>query len=301
MTRRVPNRSRRSWARFALFLLVLFPLVPSRLAAADPVSRISGSRSRAGDPRSRGGGLREGGGAGAGGSCPSARDVRQRDPFHERRSGPDLRTRGPGRLETRVVRIDESGDARGAALRPPLVLACLGGRGAIPARGVLLRRRRVVGSASPVRSRVARARRVACSVRLRLGVLVRNLGVPQSPPAGGPRADIGRRPPPQGSPPAGDPRLRDRPRRFCGSGSVRGRDRRRRGLLDRPLDRVPAPRRVRDRGDRRSCCWSAFSFAAASSKRFTRWRQRRGRGDGWEGRGTSTGAGRSPEMPGRGR
>jgi tetratricopeptide (TPR) repeat protein len=35
MTRRVPNRSRRSWARFALFLLLLFPLVPSRLAAAD--------------------------------------------------------------------------------------------------------------------------------------------------------------------------------------------------------------------------------------------------------------------------
>ena len=35
MTRRVPNRSRRSWARFALFLLFLFPLVPSRLAAAD--------------------------------------------------------------------------------------------------------------------------------------------------------------------------------------------------------------------------------------------------------------------------
>ncbi|MBP2679594.1 MAG: hypothetical protein H6Q82_2659 [Deltaproteobacteria bacterium] len=35
MTRRVPNRSRRSWARFALFLLLLFPLDPSRLAAAD--------------------------------------------------------------------------------------------------------------------------------------------------------------------------------------------------------------------------------------------------------------------------
>jgi len=35
MTRRVPNRSRRSWARFALFLLLLFPLVPSSLAAAD--------------------------------------------------------------------------------------------------------------------------------------------------------------------------------------------------------------------------------------------------------------------------
>src|SRR5512140_2158122 len=40
MTRRVPNRSRRSWACRALFLLFvflfLFPLVPSRLAAADP-------------------------------------------------------------------------------------------------------------------------------------------------------------------------------------------------------------------------------------------------------------------------
>ncbi len=36
MTRRVPNRSRRSWARFALFLLLLFYLVPPRLAAADP-------------------------------------------------------------------------------------------------------------------------------------------------------------------------------------------------------------------------------------------------------------------------
>jgi tetratricopeptide (TPR) repeat protein len=35
MTRRVPNRSRRSWARCALFLLFLFPLVPSRLAAED--------------------------------------------------------------------------------------------------------------------------------------------------------------------------------------------------------------------------------------------------------------------------
>jgi len=36
MTLRVPNRSRRSWARFALFLLLLFPLVPSELVAADP-------------------------------------------------------------------------------------------------------------------------------------------------------------------------------------------------------------------------------------------------------------------------
>jgi hypothetical protein len=35
MTRRVPSRSRRSWARFALFLLLLSPLVPARLAAAD--------------------------------------------------------------------------------------------------------------------------------------------------------------------------------------------------------------------------------------------------------------------------
>ena len=35
MTRRVPNRSRRSWARFALFLLFLCPLAPSRLAAAN--------------------------------------------------------------------------------------------------------------------------------------------------------------------------------------------------------------------------------------------------------------------------
>jgi len=35
MTRRVSNRSRRSWARFALFLLVLIPLDPSRLAAAN--------------------------------------------------------------------------------------------------------------------------------------------------------------------------------------------------------------------------------------------------------------------------
>src|SRR5512140_436879 len=35
MTRRVPNRSRRSWARCALFLLFVLPLVPSRLAAAD--------------------------------------------------------------------------------------------------------------------------------------------------------------------------------------------------------------------------------------------------------------------------
>ena len=36
MTRRVPNRSRRSWACSALFLLILIPLVPSRFAAADP-------------------------------------------------------------------------------------------------------------------------------------------------------------------------------------------------------------------------------------------------------------------------
>ncbi|MBP2686033.1 MAG: hypothetical protein H6Q81_938 [Deltaproteobacteria bacterium] len=35
MTRRVSNRSRRSWAPFALFLLILIPLDPSRLAAAD--------------------------------------------------------------------------------------------------------------------------------------------------------------------------------------------------------------------------------------------------------------------------
>src|SRR5512141_97521 len=35
MTRRVPNRSRRSWARCALFLLFVLPLVPSRIAAAD--------------------------------------------------------------------------------------------------------------------------------------------------------------------------------------------------------------------------------------------------------------------------
>ena len=225
MTRRVSNRSRRSWARFALFLLVLISsrsLPPRR---GGPVSRISGIRSPTGDPRGRGGGSREGGGAGTGGPRPSARDVRQRDPVHERRSGPDLRPRGPGRVETRVVRVDESGHARCAALRPSLVLACLGGRGAVPARGVPLRRRRVVGSASPVRSRAARVRRVARSVRLRLGVLVRDLGVAQSPAAGAPRADVGRRPPPQGSPPAGDLRLRDRPRRFsrlrsrAGSGS----------------------------------------------------------------------------------
>jgi len=36
MIRRVPNRSRRSWACCALFLLFLFPLDPSRLLAADP-------------------------------------------------------------------------------------------------------------------------------------------------------------------------------------------------------------------------------------------------------------------------
>src|SRR6266542_913537 len=35
MTRRVPNRSRRAWAHYALILLFLFPLVPTRLAAAD--------------------------------------------------------------------------------------------------------------------------------------------------------------------------------------------------------------------------------------------------------------------------
>lgn len=34
MTRRVSSRSRRSWARFALFLLILIPFDPSRLAAA---------------------------------------------------------------------------------------------------------------------------------------------------------------------------------------------------------------------------------------------------------------------------
>jgi hypothetical protein len=36
MTRRVPNPSRRSWARFALFLLILVPPDPSRIAAAEP-------------------------------------------------------------------------------------------------------------------------------------------------------------------------------------------------------------------------------------------------------------------------
>jgi hypothetical protein len=35
MTRRVPSRSRRSWARFALFLLFLLSLIPSRLGAAE--------------------------------------------------------------------------------------------------------------------------------------------------------------------------------------------------------------------------------------------------------------------------
>ena len=214
MTRRVPNRSRRSWARFALFLLFLSPLAPSRLAAADLFPGYPASRSHAGRPRGRGGGSREGGGAGAGGPRTSARDVRPRDPFHERRSGPDLRPRGPGRVETRVVRVAARGDPRRAALRPSLVLACLGGRGAVPARGVPLRRRRVVGGASPVCPRAARVRRVGRSVRLRLRVLVRDLGVAQSSAAGASRADVGRRPPLQGSSPAGDLRLRDRPRRF---------------------------------------------------------------------------------------
>ncbi|MGE5284930.1 MAG: tetratricopeptide repeat protein [Actinomycetota bacterium] len=35
MTRRVPSRSRRSWAHFALFLLFLFSLIPSRLGAEE--------------------------------------------------------------------------------------------------------------------------------------------------------------------------------------------------------------------------------------------------------------------------
>src|SRR3990170_2037708 len=35
MTRRVPNRSRRSWARCVLFLLLLSPFVPSPLSATD--------------------------------------------------------------------------------------------------------------------------------------------------------------------------------------------------------------------------------------------------------------------------
>ncbi|MGZ8460888.1 MAG: hypothetical protein ACXWW2_10710, partial [Candidatus Deferrimicrobiaceae bacterium] len=38
MTRRVLNRSRRSWARGALFLLLLFSFVPSPFAAAEPFS-----------------------------------------------------------------------------------------------------------------------------------------------------------------------------------------------------------------------------------------------------------------------
>ena len=92
-------------------------------------------------------------------------------------------------------------------------------------------------------------RGVARSVRLRLGVLVRDLGVAQPPPAGASRADVGRRPTLQRSSPAGVLRLRGRPRRFRRAGRVRGRDRRRRGLLDRALDRVRAPRRDRDRGD----------------------------------------------------
>src|SRR5512141_987654 len=36
MARRVLSRSRRSWACGALLLLFLFPLLPARLAAADP-------------------------------------------------------------------------------------------------------------------------------------------------------------------------------------------------------------------------------------------------------------------------
>ncbi|MHB1012025.1 MAG: hypothetical protein ACYC37_03855 [Desulfobacteria bacterium] len=43
MTRRVPNRSRRSWARFALFLPFLLPLVSSRVAAADLFSGYPGA------------------------------------------------------------------------------------------------------------------------------------------------------------------------------------------------------------------------------------------------------------------
>ena len=263
------------------------------------VSRISGSRSQPGRPGGRGGGSRKRRGAGAGGPRPPARDVRPRDPFHERRPGPDLRPRGPGRVETPVVRVAARGVARGAALRSPLVLAGLGGRGAFPARGVPLRRRRVVGSASPVRTRAARVRRLARSVRRRLGVLVRRLGVDHPPPAGVSRADVGHRPPLQRSAPAGDLRLRGRPRRFRRPGRVRGRDRRRRGLLDRALDRVPAPRRACDRGNGDPAAGRRLPLRKLSRCDAPGGRQRRGRGDGWEGRGTSTGGRRTPETTGR--
>jgi len=117
MTRRVPNRSRRSWcvSRSSSFSC------PDRsfpASCGEPFSRISGNRSRAGRPRGRGGGSREGGGDGAGGPRTSARDVRTLDPFHERRSGPDLRPRGPGRVESPVVRVAARRGPRRAALRP---------------------------------------------------------------------------------------------------------------------------------------------------------------------------------------
>ena len=247
MTRRVPNRSRRSWARGALFLLFLFPLLPSRLAAADPFPGYPE------DVRSQA--VRVVEAAGPGKEEALEREVRslRRAMFHHAILSMNA---VPDRIFDRSVREGwnrrsygslRAVAARGAALRPPLGLACLGGRGAFPSRGVPLRRRGVVGSAPRVRSRAARVRGVARSVRCRLGVLVRRLGVAQSPPAGVPRADVGRCPPLQGSSPAGDLRLRGRPRRGSRPGRVRGGDRRRRGLLDRNHDRVPAPRRACDR------------------------------------------------------
>ena len=298
MTRRVPNRSRRSWARCALFLLFLFPLVPSRLAAADlfpgypEAVRMQAVR------------VVEAAGPGKGEALEREVRALRRAMFDHAILSMNA---VPDRIFDRAAREGwkrrsyESlrAVARVAPLSVPL-WAWLAREDAVAvsARGVPLRRRRIVGSASPVRSRAARARRVARSVRLRLGVLVRRLGVAQSSPAGAPRTDVGRCPPLQGSPPAGDLRLRDRPRRFCGPGRVWGRDRRRRGLLDRTLDRVPAPRRARDRGNGDPAAGRRLPLRRLPRSDSPDGGNRRGRGDGWEGRGTTPGACRIPEMPG---
>ena len=215
MTRRVPNRSRRSWARFALFLLLLFPLVPSGLAAAEPFP---------GYPEAvRNQAIRVVEAAGPGKGEALEREVRalRRAMFENAILSMNA---VPDRIFDRAAR---EGWKRGSyeSMRAVTRVAPLSvplwswlaweGATAVPARGVPLPHRRVVGSASPVRAGAARERGVARPVRLRLGVLVRGLGVAQPPPAGAPRADVGRRPPPQASPPAGVLRLRGRPRRLC--------------------------------------------------------------------------------------
>ena len=249
MTRRVPNRSRRSWARCALFLLFLFPLVPSRLAAADPFP---------GYPEA----VREQAVRVVEAAGPGKGEALEREVRALRRAMFDHAILSmnavPDRIFDRAVREGwkrrsyESMRAvtRVAPLSVPLwswlawedaarfrleefLFDVEGLSGALRQYGPGL-----LGYAVWL---VLFASASACwfAVWASLNLLLRARPALTSDVArlfkGLPRPEIFA--------------SGDRPRRFRRPGRVRGRDRRRRGLLDRALDRVPAPRRARDRGN----------------------------------------------------